>query len=98
MRVVKGRSRSGAELVAAFRVLALVDDPARNRDRALHTLGVLPHPGGVLGLNPRNLRAAALQAGDAIRPAHRFEVIHTDRKSTRLNSSHRCISYAVFCL
>src|SRR5437764_8627048 len=23
---------------------------------------------------------------------------HTDRKSTRLNSSHRCISYAVFCL
>ena len=25
--------------------------------------------------------------------------IHTaDRKSTRLNSSHRCISYAVFCL
>src|SRR5437764_3233678 len=23
---------------------------------------------------------------------------HTDRKSTRLNSSRRCISYAVFCL
>src|SRR5437879_8129994 len=23
---------------------------------------------------------------------------HRDRKSTRLNSSHRCISYAVFCL
>src|SRR5437879_1665474 len=23
--------------------------------------------------------------------------IHLDRKSTRLNSSHRCISYAVFC-
>src|SRR5437879_9612166 len=22
---------------------------------------------------------------------------YTDRKSTRLNSSHRCISYAVFC-
>src|SRR5437764_6248783 len=26
---------------------------------------------------------------------HRFG---EDRKSTRLNSSHRCISYAVFCL
>src|SRR5437879_8088105 len=26
------------------------------------------------------------------------EVIQGDRKSTRLNSSHRCISYAVFCL
>src|SRR5437764_10909151 len=24
--------------------------------------------------------------------------VGTDRKSTRLNSSHRCISYAVFCL
>src|SRR5437879_13265889 len=42
------------------------------------------------------------------RNAHRiiFQVIHgprltwkiIDRKSTRLNSSHRCISYAVFCL
>src|ERR1017187_6620510 len=25
-------------------------------------------------------------------------VLTVDRKSTRLNSSHRCISYAVFCL
>src|SRR5437879_11282713 len=25
-------------------------------------------------------------------------VLLRDRKSTRLNSSHRCISYAVFCL
>src|SRR5437763_3664460 len=25
-------------------------------------------------------------------------VVWADRKSTRLNSSHRCISYAVFCL
>src|SRR5437763_4119098 len=26
------------------------------------------------------------------------EITNLDRKSTRLNSSHRCISYAVFCL
>src|SRR5437764_6070869 len=26
------------------------------------------------------------------------ETVPLDRKSTRLNSSHRCISYAVFCL
>src|ERR1017187_3579258 len=26
------------------------------------------------------------------------QTTQTDRKSTRLNSSHRCISYAVFCL
>src|SRR5437879_7430975 len=31
---------------------------------------------------------------------HHITVLQTtqDRKSTRLNSSHRCISYAVFCL
>src|SRR5437879_188181 len=27
-----------------------------------------------------------------------FTIHDKDRKSTRLNSSHRCISYAVFCL
>src|SRR5437762_6909873 len=27
-----------------------------------------------------------------------YTTCSTDRKSTRLNSSHRCISYAVFCL
>src|SRR5437763_10104419 len=32
-------------------------------------------------------------------PAKAMLVSHSeDRKSTRLNSSHRCISYAVFCL
>src|SRR5437764_15406343 len=38
--------------------------------------------------------------GEALAPFHGKVVIATklDRKSTRLNSSHRCISYAVFCL
>src|SRR5437764_8644752 len=44
--------------------------------------------------------------GDASDPFEldRFHILYTrarvkpDRKSTRLNSSHRCISYAVFCL
>src|SRR5260221_9757320 len=31
-------------------------------------------------------------------PAHRVERVRQDRKSTRLNSSHTVISYAVFCL
>src|SRR5258708_16885419 len=31
-------------------------------------------------------------------PARRACSIHRDRKSTRLNSSHQIISYAVFCL
>src|SRR5436189_664817 len=29
---------------------------------------------------------------------HPLRLDRRDRKSTRLNSSHRCISYAVFCL
>src|SRR5437762_9636867 len=30
--------------------------------------------------------------------SRRHDLRGRDRKSTRLNSSHRCISYAVFCL
>src|SRR5690554_7277486 len=30
--------------------------------------------------------------------SHHLKVMHKDRKSTRLNSSHVRISYAVFCL
>src|SRR5207248_2190447 len=42
--------------------------------------------------------AIAILAGDALLTLA-FETIGaTDRKSTRLNSSHRTISYAVFCL
>src|SRR5437867_6866160 len=40
------------------------------------------------------LRNADLRVG----PPILFAAIHEDRKSTRLNSSHRTISYAVFCL
>src|SRR5437763_5652380 len=32
------------------------------------------------------------------RARRRERQAQSDRKSTRLNSSHRCISYAVFCL
>src|SRR5437879_1931880 len=35
---------------------------------------------------------------DAIAPKREEAYGDVDRKSTRLNSSHRCISYAVFCL
>src|SRR5437867_6744218 len=38
----------------------------------------------------------ALRVGDVA--AARATLIGLDRKSTRLNSSHRTISYAVFCL
>src|SRR5690348_17760275 len=48
--------------------------------------GVAEHPG-------------ARQVGDVQRlVARRGRGVHEDRKSTRLNSSHPSISYAVFCL
>src|SRR5437762_10614853 len=43
----------------------------------------------------------AVHRRDRCGPAERRAtgvVAEQDRKSTRLNSSHRCISYAVFCL
>src|SRR5437764_5531510 len=47
--------------------------------------------------------AATLASSRPVRPCGVsllmfHEAVVEDRKSTRLNSSHRCISYAVFCL
>src|SRR3712207_7134340 len=55
---------------------------------------------GASGFSDRYARERAELAGAAgrpggTRPGHRAR---TDRKSTRLNSSHANISYAVFCL
>src|SRR3712207_8579450 len=53
-------------------------------------------------LHPVHVRDAAA-VGDEEEPVPvarplRVDVLGTDRKSTRLNSSHANISYAVFCL
>src|SRR5207248_5135731 len=52
--------------------------------------------------HPRRGRPAELVRGTLRRGGRRAEAAESaalpDRKSTRLNSSHRTISYAVFCL
>src|SRR5437879_13169689 len=53
------------------------------RRRGTHLVAVPRSP--AVGQAPRRGRAGELDR-------------RLDRKSTRLNSSHRCISYAVFCL
>src|SRR2546422_5863680 len=68
--------------------------PALDVDARYH-IGVLDLTGGHA--------AAALAQADTIRravPTHLFAFMlrARDRKSTRLNSSHGYISYAVFCL
>src|SRR5437879_7338419 len=53
--------------------------------------------------DPRSEDEGARQGDALLHPTRQFvnpsvgELLE-DRKSTRLNSSHRCISYAVFCL
>src|SRR5437764_5976129 len=61
--------------------------------------GPLPTPAGG-DLRTRNTRPARRTPGRPGRCRIRAGVRTgtPDRKSTRLNSSHRCISYAVFCL
>src|SRR5699024_11539925 len=63
--------------------------------------GVHPHPHSFPTRRssdlPQRLRPALLQTG-AHRPGICRALHPPDRKSTRLNSSHVSISYAVFCL
>src|SRR5258707_15301239 len=51
---------------------------------------------GVGQFRQRDLARVPRAAGDLQRPVHAADLL--DRKSTRLNSSHANISYAVFCL
>src|SRR5688572_31704576 len=49
-------------------------------------------------VSPRAVEAALLETSSRFPLSSRDEVSRRDRKSTRLNSSHSQISYAVFCL
>src|SRR5258705_6039449 len=61
--------------------------------------GAVRHAGRTLHDRPRTA-TARLPGRACLRrtPALDSELLHRDRKSTRLNSSHLGISYAVFCL
>src|SRR3712207_6857817 len=50
------------------------------------------------GFELGGLRPALVRAMNVLRQYEESEVDGADRKSTRLNSSHANISYAVFCL
>src|SRR5205814_10010369 len=63
--------------------------PAIHQPRERHHL---IHTAQRLGIIPPMMRQ------ERRRPQHRRHLPHQDRKSTRLNSSHLGISYAVFCL
>src|SRR3712207_7956647 len=71
----------------------------RSGDAPLHQLGgaLLEDPGGLAGARVADDLAALRRAGARPDP-RRLQRAAVDRKSTRLNSSHANISYAVFCL
>src|ERR1017187_10784116 len=54
----------------------------------------------IQGFSPRCLPPCQVREtiGELLGPLDQSRLHRVDRKSTRLNSSHRCISYAVFCL
>src|SRR2546427_7331892 len=65
-----------------------LDPPAGGQEQATN-----------VDVDPRGVLAQGSRAPDAQPPPRKGpQAIHTDRKSTRLNSSHSQISYAVFCL
>src|SRR5258708_31066895 len=66
-----------------------IQDPDRRAITDITNRGTasLATPGSKVELNPQPFPPK--MAGDSVLP---------DRKSTRLNSSHQIISYAVFCL
>src|SRR5690625_6072723 len=69
-------------------------DECQRRKRAVENPGRTPERRGV---NP-GFRPAQLVAGNDSKSVSNDLDSGADRKSTRLNSSHVAISYAVFCL
>src|SRR2546430_9899754 len=77
------------------RVLRLLAPLARDRDELLEVLHAALRLDRALGLEGLHVAAAREGLLDQLR---HLELLRGDRKSTRLNSSHSQISYAVFCL
>src|SRR5689334_23632033 len=74
---------------------------AVQQPRARARLARLEALGGRLLRHPRRAAVREARQLERQRVARRGELprfLHRDRKSTRLNSSHSSISYAVFCL
>src|SRR5690606_10246643 len=95
-------SRSGPQLTAGC-----PDGRARRSDGRLHTGGWFPLRAAHHSTHRCCVRRAGRAMPSSLKPLHPggcfslgtlgCPVIGTDRKSTRLNSSHVKISYAVFC-
>src|SRR2546422_4484882 len=94
-RVVAGSRDHNGTLRDAPAVMEGTSTPVARRPGTRHAKHE-PRSGGRCGARYRDVARGALRAlGSAVLPELRDG---GDRKSTRLNSSHGYISYAVFCL
>src|SRR2546422_6416147 len=84
--------RAISEIAAAITVWSPLEKPASAARSRPRCRAVTTSVSAVIGIR----RSSATV--DASRPALDAELRLLDRKSTRLNSSHGYISYAVFCL
>src|SRR2546429_290037 len=91
-------SRDWSSDVCSSDLLALVQQPDEQRHLLLHggVVHELAHliDGHLVGLDAHQLGVVQVLVGELEHPVRE----RGDRKSTRLNSSHGYISYAVFCL
>src|SRR6266536_3274739 len=88
-----GRPEGGA---ARPGVAAPLDDV--EHDVRIRLAGPVRNRADVLGDLPGDRRGSATVEDRPAGRGRRISVAPVDRKSTRLNSSHEWISYAVFCL
>src|ERR1035438_5389044 len=100
-------NRTGTTVVMATHDAGIVDNMRRRvieidhgaiiRDQARGIYGLAPMAASTLGVPV--VAVSAVRAGSAeLDLDDADEPVTRDRKSTRLNSSHLGISYAVFCL
>jgi len=79
------------DLVGRFRYMA-------KEQNTIHKRGVIPYFGGGGGVSRYASLSRLVAAGQDGAFYNPVPSVFSDRKSTRLNSSHANISYAVFCL
>src|SRR2546422_8318555 len=90
-------------LLSSTNPMALADSPAYELRSAM-TVGISAPPIGMMSRNPNNsenvMKIGNIQvcSGEMTSATPITTASPKDRKSTRLNSSHGYISYAVFCL
>src|SRR5437867_9966546 len=84
----------GCGLIVVLIVMVFPPDPSPCQPSSAHDRAGVDVP----RLTGDRGRSITCKEDRDVRDLNRIEATRQDRKSTRLNSSHRTISYAVFCL